>query len=144
MLTCGRQMSGSGETRLPSVPVEASNAHSLPSSETICGVISREETVLSDPCQRSESRVFQAACLAAAFAAIAFFVGCILPAAAQSPAKSELGKFLLGADITGIETTPSGARAGNGPGTPIVSARGGGAGGGVVGRAAAGGGGGGG
>jgi len=138
MLICERQMSGSGETRLPSVPVEAWNAHSLPCSETIYGVISREETMLSDPCQRSKSSVFQAAYLAAAFAAITLFVVCILPAAAQSPAKSELGKFLLGADITGIETTPSGAPAGNGPGTPIVSARGGGAGGGVVGPAAAG------
>src|ERR1039458_10600577 len=94
MLICERQMSGSGETRLPSVPVEEWNAHSLPSSETICGLISREETMLSDPCQRSESMVFQTACLAAAFAAITLFVVCILPAAAQSPAKSELGKFL--------------------------------------------------
>jgi arabinogalactan endo-1,4-beta-galactosidase len=69
----------------------------------------------------------QAACIAAALAAIALFLACILPAAAQSPARPELGKFLLGADITGIETTPAGAPAGSGPGTPIVSARAGGA-----------------
>ena len=69
----------------------------------------------------------QAAFIAAALAAIAVFLECILPAAAQSRVRPELGKFLLGADITGIETTPAGAPAGSGPGTPIVSARAGGA-----------------
>jgi arabinogalactan endo-1,4-beta-galactosidase len=70
----------------------------------------------------------QAACMAAALAAVAPFLECVLPAAAQSGARPELGKFLLGADITGIETTPAGAPAGSGPGAPIVSARAGGAG----------------
>src|ERR1035441_7288133 len=70
----------------------------------------------------------QAAFIAAALAAIAVFLECILPAAAQSRVRPELGKFLLGADITGIETTPAGAPAGSGPGTPIGSARAGGAG----------------
>ncbi|MBZ5583404.1 MAG: arabinogalactan endo-1,4-beta-galactosidase [Acidobacteriia bacterium] len=85
--------------------------------------------------------VVQAACVAAAVAAIALFLAGILSAAAQPQARSELGKFLLGADITGIETTPAGAPAGYGPGSPIVSARaGGGAGGagGAGGRAGAG------
>jgi arabinogalactan endo-1,4-beta-galactosidase len=67
--------------------------------------------------------------MAAAFAVIALFPVCILPAAAQSPARPDLGKFLFGADITGIETTPSGVPAGSGPGAPIGSARAGGAGG---------------
>lgn len=85
--------------------------------------------MLSDLSRKTKSRVVQAACMAAALAAIALFLVCILPAAAQSPAKPELGKFLFGADITGIETTPAGAPAGSGPGAPIVSARAGGAGG---------------
>src|ERR1017187_8231502 len=81
--------------------------------------------MLSDPSRRAKSRLFEAACIAAA---IALFPICILPAAAQSPARPGLGKFLLGADITGIETTPSGAPAGSAPGAPIGSPRAGGAG----------------
>src|ERR1035441_3055434 len=81
--------------------------------------------MLSDPSRRAKSSCFEASCIAAA---IALFPTCILPAAAQSPARPGLGKFLLGADITGIETTPSGAPAGSGPGAPIGSARAGGAG----------------
>jgi len=77
----------------------------------------------SDPSQKAKSRVIQAACIGTALAVVALFMSSILPAAAQSPAKSELGKFLFGADITGIETTPTGAPAGSGPGAPIVSAR---------------------
>ena len=97
----------------------------------------------SDPSRRAKSRALEAACIAAGVAAIFLFLVCILSAAAQPPAKSDLGKFLLGADITGIETTPAGAPAGSGPGAPIVSARPGGAGGagGAAARAGAGGGG---
>lgn len=80
---------------------------------------------MNDSSRKAKSAVIQAASISAALAAVVLFL-CILPAAGQSPAKSELGHFLFGADITGIETTPTGAPAGNGPGTPIVSARAGG------------------
>jgi hypothetical protein len=52
--------------------------------------------MLSDPSRRAKPRVFEAACIAAAFAAIALLLVCILPAAAQSPARPDLSKFLLG------------------------------------------------
>jgi arabinogalactan endo-1,4-beta-galactosidase len=83
---------------------------------------------LSNPSRKSEPAIgVRAACFAAAVAAIALFVACIVPAKGQAQARPKLGKFLFGADITGIETTPAGAPAGSGPGTPIVSARAGGA-----------------
>lgn len=69
----------------------------------------------------------QAACITAALAAIALFLACIIPATVQAQARPKLGKFLLGADITGIETTPTGAPVGSGPGVPVGGARAGGA-----------------
>jgi arabinogalactan endo-1,4-beta-galactosidase len=64
----------------------------------------------------------RAACIAA-LAAVGLLAVCLL-SAAEAP--SELGRFLLGADITGVETTPAGGPVGQGPGSPIVTARAGG------------------
>ena len=95
--------------------------------------------MVRNPSRESRSATgVQALCIAAAVAAIALFLACIIPAAVQAQAKPKLGKFLFGADITGIETTPAGAPAGSGPGTPIVSARAGGAAGAAAGAGGAG------
>jgi arabinogalactan endo-1,4-beta-galactosidase len=70
---------------------------------------------LSSPSRKSKSAIaVQAACITAALAAIALFLACIIPATVQAQERPKLGKFLFGADITGIETTPAGAPAGYG------------------------------
>ena len=81
-----------------------------------------KDTTLSKPSRKSPAWLIPAAGAAAAFAVSAFFLALGLPAA-QPGAGPVLGKFLFGADITGIETTPAGAPVGQGPGAPIVNPR---------------------
>src|ERR1035441_4719890 len=82
---------------------------------------------LSNPSRRSNPATpLQTACIAA-LGAIALFAACIIPATLQAQARPKLGKFLFGADITGIETTAAGAPAGYAGGSAAGGAPGGGA-----------------
>src|ERR1039458_10783424 len=83
---------------------------------------------LSNPSRKPRSAMpRQTACITAALAAIALFVACIIPATLQAEARPKLGKFLFGADITGIETTAAGAPNGYAGGGAAGGAPGGGA-----------------
>src|ERR1039458_3643049 len=83
---------------------------------------------LSNPSRKSRSAMpMQTACITAALAAIALVVAGIIPATLQAQARPKLGKFLFGADITGIETTAAGAPIGYAGGGAARGAAGGGA-----------------
>ena len=83
---------------------------------------------LSNPSRKSRSAMpMQTACITAALAAIALVVAGIIPATLQAQARPKLGKFLFGADITGIETTAAGAPIGYAGGGAAGGAPGGGA-----------------